>query len=866
MTLPRTLGATYRLQLRPGFGFTEAARLVPYLARLGAETVYCSPVAEAVPGSTHGYDGVDPGRLRGELGGDTGYRVLVDTCDAAGLGICIDLVPNHLSTWSGGPWWRRLLSEGPTSEMAEVFDVDWDAGGRATRGTVTLPLLDRPLDDALRSGGVRLAARDGAPVVEVGEVDLPVAGGHARPDDDIREVLAAQHYRLVDWHDRQDRNYRRFFDIDGLVGVRVEVPHVFDLTHRLVTELARSGRLSALRVDHVDGLRDPTAYLRRLAAATDVPIVVEKILTGGEALRATWPVVGTTGYETVDAVGGVLVDPDGYEQLRAAGRADGDQPVGPLTVTTRRLVARTSFPGEMERVAQRLGVPAAELEEAVVRLPRYRTYLRPIGPAGDGGVGAGDGGVGAGDGGVGAGEAPDDPEDVAVWRSLAAAGPWAGEEGRSCRAVVETVLRRDRRSGALRVQQLTGALMAKGVEDTAWYRLSGPLAFCEVGGDPGRDRHDGPERWHAWCADRVAAGATGLVPGTTHDTKRSEDVRCRLYALSELPAELEAGLARFRRALGLPEDGGDLAFESRVLAQTTLGILPARPGADGDAELSDRLGAALEKSAREAKRRSSWTDPDTAYEGRLRTLASQALADGAALTKRCFGTLVDDVARLGAINSLSSVVLRHTLPGIPDCYQGDESWNLSLVDPDNRRPVDWAALGEAASRSLGEGGGGGAGARRGGEMGGDVDALRRSWRDGRVKLVVTARCLAARRAARPALRPGAGYEPVGSAGPARPSVLAYARHGPSVGADRAGTTVWAIAVTTRLARSLDAAPGDLPRGSAYAGTSLLLPDGAPRRFRDALSGDVIEAPGRVLPLDAVLRKLPVALLVASAPG
>ncbi|MGH8981479.1 MAG: alpha-amylase family glycosyl hydrolase, partial [Acidimicrobiales bacterium] len=385
------LGPTYRVQLHAGFGFADAAGIVPYLSRLGIATVYLSPIAEAVPGSAHGYDGVDPTRLRGELGGDGAFGVLVEACGAHGLGICVDHVPNHLAAWAGGGWWRALLSEGPDSFMGEVFDVDWDAAvpfpagtPGAPRRTVTLPLLDRPLDVALREGRVRLAVRGGDPVIALGEpgeagVDLPVTGGAVRPGEDLADVLAHQHYQLVDWHDAAERNYRRFFDIDGLAGVRVEAAEVFDATHALLFSLVETGKLSAIRIDHVDGLREPAAYLRRLAARTGLPIVVEKILTGDEQLRPDWPVTGTTGYETIDDVGGVLVDPHGYDRLVAAGRAEGDDEVEPLTVRTRRLVATTSFPGEVARCAARLKVHADALRELVVHLPRYRTYLDDTG-------------------------------------------------------------------------------------------------------------------------------------------------------------------------------------------------------------------------------------------------------------------------------------------------------------------------------------------------------------------------------------------------------------------------------------------------------------------------------------------------------
>ncbi|MCU1491238.1 MAG: treY [Acidimicrobiaceae bacterium] len=759
MSLRPGLGATYRLQLAPALGFRDAAAIVPYLADLGIETCYCSPVAEAVLGSTHGYDGTDPTRLRAELGGEEGFAQLVAACEAAGLGLMVDWVPNHLSTAS--PWWRRLLAEGPGSEMAEVFDVDWSSG------LVTLPLLDRPLAEALTAGLLELGERDGEPVLLIGGTDLPLAGGRPRAGEDLVEVIAAQHYRLVDWHDRSDRNYRRFFDIDGLVGVRVELREVFERTHILITELARSGRISALRIDHIDGLREPTAYLDALKEATGLPIVVEKILTGDERLHPEWPVAGTTGYEVIDDLGGALVEPDGLARLVDAARAEGEQEVHALTVSTRRLVAEQSFAGELSRLADRLGVEQASLREPVVHLPRYRTYFDHRGHEAD---------------------------EVEIWESVRAP---------------EQLLHPAALESALGVQQITGAVMAKGVEDTAWYRLAGALAFCEVGGDPGRDRHGGVTRLHARAAERSADGRAGLIPGSTHDTKRSSDVRARLYALSEVAEAFEAGLVRFREVVDLPE------FESRLLAQVLLAVAPAT----GPGDLLERVGAALEKGAREAKLASSWADPDEEYEASLRSAAERGLA----ALEDCFGGLVGEIDRLGRVNSLSAVLLRSVLPGVPDCYQGDEDWDRSLVDPDNRREADFERLSDALCHPG-------------------------------PKMAVTAGCLRARRAVPGAFAPGAEYLPLRVEGPATESLVSIARH------DRAGG--WVIGVATRLAGRLPAEEGELPKGDSYADTTLFIPEAAPTEWRDAITGQAVSTgPTGEARLEDVLKTLPVALLV-----
>ncbi len=866
MSLRPGLGATYRVQLRPDFGFADCAAIIPYLGRLGIETLYLSPVAEAVPGSLHGYDGTDPTHLRAELGGEPGYDALVAACERHGLGICVDHVPNHLSTWPGGRWWREVLAGGPGSAAARIFDIDWDAGA----GRVDLPLLDGPLTDAIADGTVRPGSRDGTPVVLVRDVDLPLAPGsegswppggeRGWAPDALAAVLDAQHYRLTDWHDRRQRNYRRFFDIDGLIGVRVEDPEVFAVCHELVIGLARSGRLSAVRVDHVDGLLRPTEYLERLAAETAVPIVVEKILTGDERLRSDWPVAGTTGYETIDDLGGVLVDPHGYDRLARAGRREGDPPVGPLTVQMRRLVAQESFPAEIERAASRLGVDTTRLRDVLTCLPRYRTYLD------------------AGEQAPGRHERPatalwHELDETAVWRSLRPRGvePTDGEGSDAAvdaavdaevdavvDAVIDAVIEPAHRDVALRVQQLTAALMAKGVEDTAWYRLAGPLAFCEVGGDPARSRHDALERWHDRATERVARHACGLVPGTTHDTKHAQDVRSRLYALSEMAVPFEEGLTALRAAIDLGGAGGELACETRVAAQLALGVVPpldeeppqeAGGGAGWSGQdVSARLGAALVKGAREAKRRSSWVAPDEGYEAQLRMLAETLLADRASLLRRSFGPVLVEAIRLGALDSLSSVVLRHALPGVPDCYQGDEVWNLSLVDPDNRRPVDFERMARALELLD--------------RNGAEPAELRRSWRDGRIKLHVTASCLRARHGpGAAAFSPDAAYLRLAASGPASGSVLAFARRAVSA----AGIASWAVAVVTRLGARLDALGDDLPAGASYEGTVIRLPEGVPRFLSDAIAGRRVAVHDDAVDVAEVLAILPVALLVAG-PG
>ncbi len=794
------LGATYRLQLGPRFGFRDAAGVVDYLAALGIEQCYLSPVAEAVPGSAHGYDGTDPTALRAELGGDAGFAELAGACSAAGIGIVLDIVPNHLATWPGGPWWRDVLAAGERSRYAPVFDIDWAAAG----GRVLLPVLDRPLGAAVASGLVRVVtAADGSSVLESPAGPLPLCAP-VEPGDALDDVLGAQHYRLVDYHDRGARNYRRFFDIDGLVGLRVEDPEVFARTHALVVRLVEAGLVDALRVDHVDGLADPDGYLDRLSRATGgAPILVEKILTGDEALRANWPVAGTTGYEVLDDIAGALVDSDGLERLAAAARAEGEPDPVALGPACKSLVAASLFPAELARLAKALGTDPATLGGLGARLGVYRTYLGP----------------------------PGRPADEADLATLAAAASGAPE-------LYARLLDPANRRALAAFQQLTGALSAKGVEDTALYRLAGRLAFCEVGGDPARRRADGVARLHARAAARALDGRAGLVPSSTHDTKRSGDARARLLALAECPEELEAGLAALREALGDARAGyppGAFAFDTRILASQLLAIWPST--GELDDELAERLAGALVKGAREAKLHSSWDAPDPGYEAALAGLARRCVADGGALARATLGALFVRSSRLAATLSLGALVLAHALPGRPDCYQGDEVWNGALVDPDNRRAVDFASL-RAGLAALG--------ARDG--LAGQLAAR---WRDGRVKQLVTARALAARRACGDALAPGARYSPLAARGAPARSVLALERGGRCV------------AAVTRRPSALAHAPDALPAGDSYGGGVLVLSPGAPARYLEVLSGRTLVAERSELGLSELFAQLPVALLCAT---
>ena len=542
--------ATYRLQLTPEFGFDAARELVPYLRDLGVSHLYLPPSFQAREGSTHGYDVVDPTSISNELGGEEAFVALARAAREAGLGIVLDIVPNHMATDDANRYWREpWLRE-------RFFDID------------------------------------------------PVTGRH-----------------------------RRFFDIDHLAGVRQEDPAVFEETHQLALRLVRDGVVDGLRIDHPDGLADPAGYLWRLRDAGVARVWVEKILDPGEQLRRDWPVSGTVGYEFLNDVAALFVDPAGKEELTALwASVSGDaRPFGEYAAEAKLQQASTTFTPEVERLEREWpgvdGVP-----EALASLPVYRTYI--------------------------VGEPSD--EDLGVLRA----------------ADIDTWIAGAPREFVTRFQQTTPPVMAKGVEDTAFYRYSRLLALNDVGGDPSRFGLS-VEGFHAANALRAERFPENLLVTQTHDTKRSGDVRARIAALSGMAGEW-AARAREWLAVLSDLDGPDDA-ERYFLLQTLVGVWPIT---------AERLDGYVEKALREAKLRTSWVEPDEAHEAAVKAFARALLERRDFLDT--FEPFAAAVAEVGDRAALAQLLLKLTVPGLPDIYQGDELLALSLVDPDNRRPVDFA--------------------------------------------------------------------------------------------------------------------------------------------------------------------------------
>mgnify|MGYP001089109901 CR=1 FL=1 len=772
--------ATYRLQITPRFTLNDAARMVPYLHRLGADWVYCSPLLEAEPGSDHGYDVIDHGRTDASRGGREGLAALADAAHARGIGVLVDIVPNHVGVASPllSVWWRDLLTHGRASRYAAAFDVDWDAGD----GKVLIPILGDGDEDL---AALRVDRHVGE--LRYYEHAFPLAPDSAPPEDSAAAVHERQHYRLVNFRLADtELNYRRFFAVSSLAGIRVEDPAVFRDSHHEIRHWIDAGWVDGLRVDHPDGLADPAGYLAALAKLSGGRYtVVEKILEPGEELPSDWRCAGTTGYDALGLIDRVLVDPAGEPAL-TSGYA-GSWP--DLVHATKRAVADGILGSEVRRLARLL--PPAEaggdglrrrridaVAELLAGFAVYRTYD----PAAD-------------------------PELTAALRRARDRRPELAAEFDT----IEAAARDGSGEFAIRLQQTSGSVMAKGVEDCAFYRYPRLTSLTEVGGDPSVFSVS-VAAFHAAIERRLATWPRSMTTLSTHDTKRGEDVRARIDVLAEVADEWTAAVTDWIGRLRFPDPA-----LANLLLQTAVGAWPIE---------ADRLHAYAEKSAREAGDSTGWIDPDAAFEEKLHRLVDACYEDGVIHTE--LTAFADRIRAAGWSNSLAAKLVQLTVPGVPDVYRGTELWSNDLVDPDNRRPFDALTPGGAADllTSLDDG------------RLPPIDGT------GMVKLLVTSRALRARRD-RPELF--TGYRPVTASGPAADHVLAF---------DRGG----AVTVATRL-------PVGLARRGGWADTRLALPDGT---WRDALTGRVfhvglraeggaVSAPA--VDVDHLLHRYPVALLL-----
>ncbi|AHE53399.1 malto-oligosyltrehalose synthase [Sphingomonas sanxanigenens] len=788
--------ATYRIQFHKGFPFGAAAELADYLADLGISHLYASPIGTARAGSTHGYDVVDPTAINPELGGEAGFRALAAALRTRGIGIILDIVPNHMAV--GGTdnrWWLDVLEKGRKSAYARFFDIDWEP-----TGTLLAPFLGLPYWDALTSGALTLEPAGTAVVAHDthrfplrpedqialrGEEDL--AGGYdgrtAEGAERLHALLERQHYRLAWWRTAADEiNWRRFFDITELAGLRVEDEAVFEAVHALPLRLFAEGLIDGVRVDHVDGLADPGAYCRRLRAALEAArpdpgyFVVEKILGMHEALPADWVTDGTSGYDFMDQVSALLHAPAAEVPLathwaalsgRSADFADEEH-------QARHEILERTFPGQLDAAVaafHRLAraapatrdVTAGMIRRAMIGLlvhfPAYRAYgqkhrLARVADAARTEAAPGEGAL---------------IDQLVDW--MTSDVPEAADALR-------------------RFEQLSAPLAAKAVEDTAFYRYGRLLSRNDVGFHAARLSLE-PAEFLADATARQRLFPVAMLTTATHDHKRGEDVRARLAAISERPeAWIAAASDWLRHPLAAEIDPAD-AYQ---ILQTVVGAWPLDETQSDD--FGPRVSAWSMKALREAKLRSSWSAPDEAYEAACAAYITGLLEDPA--LRADLAGFVDRIAPAGALNGIVQAILRCTAPGVPDCYQGTDLWDFSLVDPDNRRPVDYAARRPVAAFA-------------------DMPAHLADWRSGRAKQALIAHLLNLRRRRPPLFTTGA-LEPLPVSGERADHILAFAR--------RDGEAHLLVAVPIRSAAAVRADPA-LAIDPAWWGDTAIVADGEP---------------------------------------
>ncbi|MGA9278457.1 malto-oligosyltrehalose synthase [Ilumatobacter sp.] len=708
--------ASYRLQLTPEFGFDAAREQLDVIAALGVSHLYLSPIAQAVPTSSHGYDVTDHTRVRDEFGGEQALVGLLDAAGDRGMGVIIDHVPNHVSVERAElnePWWT-MLRDGPSSSAARWFDVDWAGGG----GTVVIPRLGEPLTDVLDAGAITTGTGARGPELRYGPLRFPLAAGTERLD--VREAVRHQHYTLSWWRDPA-RNVRRFFTIDDLVAVRVENPEVAATIDTIPRRLVEHPAFAGVRVDHVDGLAEPGRYLDGLREILDDRLLfVEKILAPGETLPERWPVDGTTGYEHITAIEHTLLDPTAEQPLMDTWTSwVDDVDFHTLETRARHEVLDEGLAPDLDRLVRAVdgddsGASRSALVELTVALDRYRTYL------------------------------PADAASRAVFDEAVA---------RARATCLPDVLDRvvgvfgDDEDALRRWQELSGPVMAKGAEDRAFYRYFPLAALCEVGGAPGIFSTPIGD-FHRSAALRQREDPIGMLASTTHDTKRSQGVRARSIALAAQGsewAELVDSWAVRHRDLTASIDAGLL-----LLALQT--AVTARP------LTTDRLTDYLVKAAREADRVTSWTEPDPDVEDALHRLADVLVAEITG-DAEALGALASQIEIHGARIDLALLAVQLTCPGFADLYQGSPRGLYSLVDPDNRTPPDWERLRDLVD-------------------GVSTSDTATAFGDGRIDLartVMTSRILALRTRRPEAFGVGADYAEVPSSGPGADEVLAYAR-------------------------------------------------------------------------------------------
>jgi (1->4)-alpha-D-glucan 1-alpha-D-glucosylmutase len=777
--------ATYRLQFNSRFTFADGARLASYLGRMGISHVYSSPIATARKGSPHGYDGTDPTTINPELGGAEGFATMAKALRAEGVGIILDIVPNHLCVADpANAWWQDVLENGQRSAFARYFDIDWRNDDPRLEGKVFLPILGEPYEKALRSGAIKLICENGRTGFAYHQHRFPlrpedrrhVGVGAGAPDlsrwqaaEALDELLTQQNFVLGWWRTAGDRiNWRRFFDINELAALRVEEPAVFDAVHALPLSLYRRGLIDGVRVDHIDGLADPAAYCRKLRARfadarlerpplpSDGPayIIIEKILAMDEVLPAGWEIDGTTGYDFLAEVSALQHNPLGKEPLQQlwSELSERSPAFDPEETAGRRKVL-PAFMRQLGATADAFARAAKDLPSAndvsrlslrraiaalVDNLRIYRTYATADGSL----------------------PLPEQFEHARARASAHLAQPDCAALDFIARVLAGTseADQTAAADAARRLNQLSSAIAAKGVEDTAFYRYGVLLSRNDVGSDPAIFSLS-PLEFHVRCQERAQSLPHALLATATHDHKRGEDARARLAALSERPDEWSDCVAKW---LALSDDIRPKAVsfgDAYQLFQTVIGSWPAILAIDDHqalAKFRDRILGWRMKSLREAKLQTSWTAVDEAFET-AHTDFVRAMFDPqrSLALLNSLQAFVDIIAPAGAANGLAQALVKLTVPGVPDFYQGREFWDFSLVDPDNRAAVDFPARERALDTAT-------------------FAKLAATWRDGRIKQAMIATLLQ-HRALDPELYSAGQYVPLATEGARKDHIVAFAR-------------------------------------------------------------------------------------------
>ena len=883
--MPRIPSSTYRLQLHRGFTFDDAIKAADYLQALGVSHVYCSPYLHAAPGSTHGYDVVDHQRVNDELGGEEGHKRFCQRLKELGLGQVLDIVPNHMALGMQNQYWWDVLENGQSSRYATWFDIDWRLVAMKLQNKILIPVLGNQYGHALTAG--QILVEHNCERFQVRYIDnlfpmaprslsilLSKAAEYAKndtmsfiadsfsrlpsPESTDREVATARHrdktviygllkrlceespeavaaidqavselnvdydaldqllnqqqYRLAYWRMADhELGYRRFFDVNTLIGLRTERAHVFETTHRKTLEWLANGVLDGVRVDHPDGLRDPEQYFKRLRSrAPDAWIVGEKILEPGEFLRERWPIDGTSGYDFLNVCNSLLAYGNGLKELTDVYRDFTSEPLdfGALIHEKKLNVELVALGSEVNRLTS-LFVEICEnnrdrrdytreeirraLREVAACFAVYRTYVVPER------------------------EQILSEDRARIDQAVSQAKKRTNDPDPGVLDFIGDVLALRSRGDLeteflMRFQQFTSPVMAKGVEDTAFYCFNRMIGLNEVGGAPDCDGLTVAE-FHEYCAKMQATHPQTMTTLSTHDTKRADDVRARLAAITEIPGRWKAAVNRWSRA---NSQFRTCAYPDRnteyFLYQTMVGAWPIS---------ADRLIAYMEKAMREAKQQTSWTQPNKEFEEALKTFIERILESQAFVTE--LERFVGRVLEAGRMNSLAQTLLKYTAPGVPDTYQGGELWDLSLVDPDNRRPVDYDLRREMLNEL---------------RSGMEVDEIMRRMNSGMPKLFVTHHALSLRREHPEWFGVDAAYTPLVADGSKSEHLIGFMR-GDSV-----------AALVPRWPLRL---------GGNWAATTVELPAG---EWKNVLTRETVT--GGRLRVESLIRRFPVALLTREA--